>query len=170
MFEGFAEYSKIVVMGPHRSGTTIGALCISDDTGHDLIIQEKFNNSNEIRIRDYMKSKGRLVLQAPGMICMDIFAGMNMSKVLSVCMVRPIEEIQDSSDRAFHKHGRKIGFRPDRSHVEDIYNKWDKYQREGHYPNVIVLPYMILATHRRWVSEKKRRALGKAWHYRRVEI
>ncbi len=96
MFEHLAEHSRIVVTGPQRSGTTIAARMIADDTGHRFVDEEEFGIDNVDQWRALLAEE-RVVVHCPHMLKRILDEA--PSSVFVVLMRRPLGEIRASADR-----------------------------------------------------------------------
>ena len=67
MFENLAVHNKIVVTGPQRSGTRIGAQMIAADTGHQFVDEAEFLIKDSDLFREFLQRDG-VVVQAPHML------------------------------------------------------------------------------------------------------
>ena len=67
MFENLAVHKKIVVTGPQRSGTRIGAKMIAADTGYQFVDEAEFLIKDSDLFREFLQRDG-VVVQAPHML------------------------------------------------------------------------------------------------------
>jgi len=168
MFEHLREYSRILVTGPHRSGTTIAATMIAHDTGHDLVKEEEFFYTRPEAFEClYDADYGPKVMQCPFMACRIHY----YPEALVVWMNRPDQEIYDSISRMTTITDRKIMFHGwfvkefDAYHTdeEDILKikreNWE-LQKER-LPHYIEIDYHTLSEHPLWIPKEKRN-----WHLR----
>jgi hypothetical protein len=65
MFKEFKQYRYVFVTGPQRSGTTICARIIADESGLTYVDEEDFGIHDGLQ--DYLKGKTGLVVQCPAM-------------------------------------------------------------------------------------------------------
>lgn len=106
MFEHLAKYRKILVTGPHRSGTTFAATAIAHDTGHGLI-REELSRFNPRLLRAWLQeSPSPVVCQAP--YAADICH--TFGDVLVVWMVRDVSEIEASQARMRLEDGAPVNW------------------------------------------------------------
>ena len=96
MFEHLAVHSKIVVTGPQRSGTRIGAKMIAADTSHQFVDEAEFLIKDNDLFRQFLERDG-VVLQAPHML-KDVVDDPPPG-IFIVLMRRDLDEIHASADR-----------------------------------------------------------------------
>lgn len=97
MFEYLRPYSKIIVTGPQRSGTTIAAVMIARDLGYYFYPEEQIRVRELWRVERLFNRTGNFVLQAPA-ICRWVhrFSAPDTAIVL---MRRKIKDIIASQER-----------------------------------------------------------------------
>ena len=96
MFEHLAVHKKIVVTGPQRSGTRIGAKMIAADTGHEFVDEAEFLIKDSDLFRQFLESDG-VVVQAPHML-KDVVDDPPPG-IFIVLMRRDLDDIHASADR-----------------------------------------------------------------------
>lgn len=163
----YGKFSKILVTGPQRSGTRIGAKIIAYETGHTYIDENEFEINNCLLFKE-MLSKHNVVLQCPGM-CYNIHSYSD-EDTLIILMVRAIADIIESEERIGWRTGpyseyenygirRKVAKYYRGRNLKPIseikYKFWNDYQKERikHY---VELDYEFLNSHPLWVSKKER--------------
>ena len=164
MFEHLKKFDRIVVTGPHRSGTTICAEMIAADTGFEAVREERFSCRNEGLFRRFMKRAKRVVVQAPAMFW--TLPDVDDGRTAFVLMRRPLDELHASKR---YPPGREVPLKPypeSGDAPESKYKAWDRMELS----NKIEINYSDLALHRLWVPTEKRRALGPKWHHRRTRL
>jgi hypothetical protein len=158
MFEHLAEYSRIAVTGPQRSGTTIAAKMIADDTGHRFVDEEEFGIDDVDQWRAFL-TKERVVVHCPHFLKRIVDEA--PSGVLVVLTRRPLGEIHASANRfgwysADWGNGRELaqfGVTEGDSAVLK-YEYWDSNTRA--FPHLEV-PYASLEAHPRFRGPEIRR-------------
>lgn len=168
MFEHLAEYKKILVTGPHRSGTTIAAAMIAQDTKHLLVLEElSWRPSQNLDMLEFWlrECKWPVVCQAP--YAAD--ACHHWPEVFVVFMVRDVNKIAASKARAKLSDGTPVNFQrmqtiecnkysvdgnfygsaPD---AELKYSMWE--EQKARIKNYLELPYEELSKHPLWLSDR----------------
>lgn len=154
------EYRQILVTGPQRSGTTIGAHVLARE------LQLPYIDEAEIAVDDVGKAfrlyhqSERFVLQAPGLSAYcHLFPG------AVVFMIRDPDEILSSERRIkwkgemaeMNKYFASFG-----RITEVKYNNWKWYQKD--YPGRFELSYASLSYHPLFVpAEKRRQFHSRQW-------
>jgi hypothetical protein len=163
MFEHLAQFPKILVVGPQRSGTRIAAKCIAHDTGHRYADEKELGGGDDLdKARAVLGSDEKLVLQAPGLTyCCSGWGD-------SVCVVmvrRDVTQIVCSQNR--------IGWRCEDTELAKYnrepaqvagaaaltkYQRWEDHQRAkiAHWTEI---QYEDLRAHPLWVDNRE----GWAW-------
>lgn len=168
MFEGLSKYQTIFVTGPNRSGTTIAARMIAQDTGHDLVLEDDFGYSNINRMLAFIHSGyGPLVIQCPFLSHvihdLEYIGDVDMDSSLIVFMHRYRRDIIDSELRANEKNGvdfesvgEKTRYRyhfDGTMHASDLkYEAWEK--QRPFVPNYLDLGYESLRGHPLWIEKR----------------
>lgn len=158
------EIDKIIVSGPQRSGTTICSEIIGHDTGFEVFKEEHIDIDNVVKLKNFVRSEGKKVLQAPGaFVYLDEVSAEN---ILIVIMFRDLDEIYLSQAR--------IKWNGEGNEIEKLHSKGFKdfrYPAEGKYlyyrrelwrklHNVYELNYDDLSHHKLWVPKEKRENFG----------
>jgi hypothetical protein len=125
-------YNAVLVTGPQRSGTTIGARILAHELGYEYVDEMQFGIHNHNRAQEFMK-KGRVVLHAPGLCHVADRFPVTLNYAV-VVMRRPIHEIYASEQR--------IGWRTENGGV-NLRVEQDKYaERFGIYgENIAAIKY-----------------------------
>lgn len=154
MFEHLVQYPRIVVSGPHRSGTTICAEMIAHDTGHRRVLEEDIHFDNFDRM---MALEPPVVVQAPflcyrlhemrdwfGVYMLRDFAGIERE------MQRPTDagdggivlwrKLMASERKRYHTDGNILQVKLD---------NWRDYQR-GQMKGWMEVEYESLRPHSLW--------------------
>lgn len=165
MFESLEQHKKILVTGPHRSGTTFAATAIQHDLrdSHGLIREELCRKSNfDIGKARYwlMEYPGAVVVQAPFLADMcHQFPG-----VFVVFLHRDNVDIARSQQRMYEINGQQVIW----PYIEDAelskyhangaialikYESWQEQKKSiDHY---LELDYESLRAHPLWVDDRK---------------
>ncbi len=156
MFKHLAAYSKIIVTGPHRSGTTIAAKMIAADTGHRLLLEEDCNFC-DAAIDAY---GGPCVIQAP-----FIASTCHQYNAFIVFMMRDVTDIEASQERMINEDGSRVFWPKFEMSIRDKYHTdYEKPVAEITYcnwneqklriPNYLEVNYMDLSTHHLWLDKR----------------
>lgn len=161
MFEELAQYSKIIVTGPQRSGTRICAQMIAADTGHAYLDEgylaeplERYPDS--IHKAKFFLTQGHIVVHAPA-LCARINE-LGAEDTLIVMMKRDVGQIIQSQQRInwnweareLAAYGVKTGV------ISSVkYARW-MAQKET-IPNWREIEYESLRSHPLWVDEEQRK-------------
>jgi len=97
LFEYLSKHKRIVVTGPQRSGTRIGAKMISYDLGYNLIDEREIDIDSLYRLNDMIRLD-KVVIQAPALCRFAHFFGVAQDTAV-VLMVRDIDDIIASQER-----------------------------------------------------------------------
>lgn len=164
----YGIYRAILVTGPQRSGTRIGAKIIAHDTGHAYIDENEFDVRKVELFREVVKGNN-IVVQCPGM-CRTI-EQYSAQDVLIVLMRRAIKDIIASEKRVGWQTGpyseyELYGIRRqvakwyrgrDLKPISELkYRYWDEYQK-AKIMNYIELEYESLSGHPLWIPAASRR-------------
>lgn len=96
MFEHLAEFNQILVTGPQRSGTTICARMVAEDTGHEYIDEAVFNVHRWDYLQGILEAWDKIVVQCPAVAhCIHQVP----DDALVVWMMRPPRDIIASQER-----------------------------------------------------------------------
>jgi len=96
MFENYKKYSKIIVLGAQRSGTTIVSKIIAKELNYICIDETYFEVDNFERFLSLFSLPENMVIQAPGLV--HKITDMPES-ALKLFVIRPINEIIASQER-----------------------------------------------------------------------
>lgn len=163
MFEHMSKHKKIVVSGPQRSGTTICAKMIAEDTGHICLLEETFSGQNFWgdfeNLYKTLIGKSNIVCQVPSL---SPYVHLLPKDVAVVFMIRDISEILASENRiSWQDQKRQLEryFREDGKPSELKYDVWYNYQRPR-ITHCYEVPYNNLKDHPLWVSKENRANFG----------
>jgi hypothetical protein len=173
MFEHLKDFSKILVTGPQRSGTTICAAMIAHDTGHRFVREDEFRNQVSL-LMNLVLGDERLSIQCPAQARWVADFG-SYNDVAVVWMLRPLEEIIASQQRINwqwedEELGKYAGF----IHLdtqEPIASVKLRYWQVFQKPTILhpyEVEYHSLADHPLWIDEETRRN-GK-WGARQIDL
>ena len=172
-------YEKIVVVGPHRSGTTFTCKAFAQTLAYKEIDEAEFKVNDVYLFRELFSEKN-IVLQAPSLTHrIHTLVGKND---LVVFMVRRWSDIVKSVYRkngkisnwvfvdtmyevekhnyflADHKTSQIYAEHVDRnSYYLDITYKMWKYYQSALIPNSIALEYESMSEHPLWLDKEKRK-------------
>jgi len=167
MFEYLKKYSKIIVTGPQRSGTTICSAMIAYDTDYTLIKEESYYKFNYIKFKFILKRFKRIldkennfVIQAPTMC--RFLEEFDSKDIVIIMMIRGIEDIIASQKRVnwkreqceLEKYNKIIG---PISKVK--YEYWNRIQKKK-IKNYFEINYDSLSVHYLWISKELRINFG----------
>lgn len=180
MFEHLRGFERVVITGPHRSGTTVAAEMIAKDTGFEALREEAFGFYDEARFRELLQRRG-VVVQCPALF--DLMPAISDERTAVVLMRRPLEELAASRERMFSPvSGRQLsGDEQNEAQLARLgedggdaaalkYQRWDRWLERGLIHNPVEITYASLAEHPLWVSPEERRRQGKLWHNRRTTL
>jgi len=162
MFEHLANFSKILVTGPQRSGTTICARMIAHDLLYDYLDEEKIGIRNYNHTVEAIRENNYFVLQCPGMSRWVHEIAAEHGPLAVVWMRRDIADIIASQER-IDWDGEDIEKRQYREKQGPIsaikYRFWDTCQRYI-VPTYYEVDYDDLYVHPLWVPTEQREKWG----------
>jgi len=150
----------ILVTGPQRSGTTIAAKMIAQDTGHLLVLEERFGTHDKGRWEKIIEGSHGVVIQCPTM-CRWAHQFGERDDVLVVLMRRDIDDIIASQERIGWRERRElVPYGVDEGPIAAV--KYDYWEREqvGQIRHSLELEYEDLSDHPLWVPKARRRRFG----------
>jgi hypothetical protein len=173
MFEHLKQHKKILVTGPHRSGTTFAATAIQRDLKdtHGLV-KEELCHFQQGGVEHWLSTPNPCVIQAPFVadVCHQY------PQAFIVYMLRNPEDIEKSQWKMTMKNGEKV-FWPkfemvvrgdyhtddySRTIAEIKYDNWQEQKQR--LPNYLELEYESLCEHPLWIAPEHR----KLFHGRQV--
>ncbi|MEL6347391.1 MAG: glycosyltransferase [Myxococcota bacterium] len=180
MFHSLRRFARIIVTGPHRSGTTIAAEMIASDTGFEGVREEEFDFYREDLLRGVL-ARQQVVIQCPALF--DLMPRLSAPDTAIVLMRRPLDELAASRARMFTPVGgrqlsaeeqnqaqlARLGAR-DGDAAALKYALWDQWVAEGTLHNPVEVDYHDLSKHPMWVPADQRRKQGRRWHNRRTRL
>lgn len=166
MFEHLKKWPRILVTGPQRSGTTIAAKMIAQDTGHWFMPEERIGVDSLNRLWHMLRTHHSIVVQAPAMSVFSNLLAASDAGLAVVMIRRDIEEILASQKR--------IGWRwedpeyirlltlPSEplSAAELKYAAWDNFQKECLGPQAYEVEYNSLEKHDLFIAKEGRAGFG----------
>ena len=165
-FTHLKTYSKILVTGPHRSGTTISAKMIASDLGYPPVIEEKSWFGNDIEpLRWWLEGYSKpCVCQAP--FAAHAAHSFN-DDVLVIFMIRDVSDIQQSEQKMMHEGGEPVNWAGIQLTETRLYNTGQigkpismiKYENWEHQkPKIkhwLELSFEDLRSHPMWIEDRK---------------
>ena len=164
MFEDLAGYDYILVTGPQRSGTTIAAKMIAEDTGKLFVSEGHMQDARDEKgaLWHIMHRVRNIVIQCPRMSAyVHEYAAEN---VLVVFMHRELEDIKASEAKigwgdALQR--QRYHAEDDKRHIAQIkWAYWRKVQQDQCW-DTLDLEYDDLADHHLWVRPEHRNWTGQ---------
>lgn len=159
LFEYLKKYKKIIVVGPHRSGTTFTAMAIAKDTKHTFLDEKVIKDVRVRKIDSLHGNYGDFVLQAPYAI--SWIPVLTDKDTCFVLVKRNVDDIEKSVKTSKRANGVKIsepGFSP-----EQAYNIWECVKDFAYH--YIEVYYEDLWLHPDYVSKENR----KNWHHKQID-
>ena len=179
-FSHLRRFKRVIVTGPHRSGTTIAMEMIARDTGFEAVREEQFKYYRSDMLQGLLEREG-VVVQCPALF--DQMPQLSMQDTAIVLMRRPLDEIEASRDRMYAPGtGRQMsGEEQNQAQLARLghtqgdsarlkYALWDSWLANKQLHNPVEIQYADLADHPLWVAPEARRKLGQQWHNRRTSI
>jgi hypothetical protein len=161
VFEYLAVHHRIVVTGPQRSGTRIGARMIAADTGQRFVDEAEFLIKDVGLFREFLQQEG-VVLQAPHML-KDVVDDPPPG-IFIVLMRRDLDDIHASAQRIGWTENfggnttelKKFGLTEGDSAAVK-YDYWDTHEKLAPYTE---LDYKSLQAHPMYVADEQRKNFG----------
>lgn len=180
MFAHLRGYKRIIVTGPHRSGTTIAAEMIAADTGLEAVREEAFLFYREDMLQGLLAREG-IVVQCPALF--DRMPDFSDPDTAIVMMRRPLDELEESRGRMFVP-GSTERFSAEEQNQAQLarlgaaegdaaalkYARWSDWVDSGRIHHPVEVAYDALKSHPMWVTPEQRRSLGNQWHNRRTQV
>lgn len=134
MFEHLSEFEIILVSGPQRSGTTICAKMVAQDTGHAYINEAEYQFHDETAFRAIVTAGGGLVIHCPPM-CHLLHEFANDDGIAVILMRRDIKDIiasQEAINWTAKEEARELAkYKADYGPIALVkYDVWDRLQRD----------------------------------------
>ena len=160
-----AGFTRVVVTGPQRSGTTIAATILSRELGYSLILEEQFRERDIFRFINTLNNLRNCVVQAPALA--SIAHHLTDPDLAIVFMIRDHSEIILSERRidwlSNHDAGERANyFISDGSIPIGVLKTqmWRKFQSCQLGGTGFELDYASLSISPLWVSKERRVNFG----------
>ena len=153
-------FRKILVTGPHRSGTTICSRMLAADlTRHTHVDERDIGVRSLSRLMKQLATNGHDIIHGP---CFSSLVQWMAGDMAVVFMHRPTAEVQRSQDRigwtereAKWQNGQY--FYPEGSSVpNNVYDAWILHQKPMMQVPYFEIEYESLSSHPLWVPKEKR--------------
>lgn len=165
MFEHLKGFDVILVSGPQRSGTTICARMIAQDTGHSLVDESEYQWHDEAHWRQIVQDGEGIVVHCPAM-CHLVHEFGDDERVVVVLMRRDVRAIIASQERISwteREEPRELAkYGADYGPIALVkYEHWDQVQRDR-IPEEqrFEVEYEDLEAHPLWIPREKRVNFG----------
>lgn len=151
------DFTRVIVTGPQRSGTTIAARILAAELGLPCLLEEAFGTVNVASFFRLLDSEPRFVLQAPSMAALCHY----VESAAVVFMIRDVADIIRSQERVgWDVHE---AFERERYFVEAAvpaaalkYSVWCRFQKQRLGSRAFELDYESLREHPLWVEPQLR--------------
>lgn len=162
--DDLADFDKVLVSGPQRSGTRITTKIISEDLNYHYIDEENIHIQSVARINFFIDKFKKFVLQCPALSCE--IESFSRKDVAIVFVVRDVDDILESQKRVIHQSvgpdseqslWYKAKFGVDNEIPSPIakYKVW-RFQKKN-IINPFELDYNSLSDHELFVPKEKRK-------------
>lgn len=169
------KYSRVLVLGPQRSGTNIAAKILAHESGYPLFSERQFGESSCVidkppthseKLEDFMQTEPSYVLQSP--VLTYTAQTLDVSDAIVCFISRPILEIEDSrtssdwpgAEREWRKYQASF---PEMTEDLSAVNlatvqvkTWKEIQKEQMKLPFIELTFSDLQNHPLWVQKTER--------------
>lgn len=162
MFEDLKKYRYVIVTGPHRSGTTILAHMIANDTNKTFLDEANIYHSYVRYVPQLLREEDDIILQAPYILPWSPV--ITRQDLLFVLCVRDVNEIRVSIMNSKIKSGKKISM--PRFSPEQAYWLWKQIKPLLH--NTMEVHYKSLSQHPFWIDKERRQS--SSWHHKQIDI
>lgn len=161
-YDRIKNFSKILVTGPQRSGTTIAAYILANNLGYKFFPEEEIRTSRIDKLFSLFETQDNFVLQAP---CMSPYCHLikNDPKACVVFMIRNHHDIHASMVRVgWNLAGDELKryFKDTGDIVNVTYWIWDHYQKKELEDKAIELRYDQLENSEYYVPKEQRKIFG----------
>ncbi len=160
MFEWLADFDKVLVTGPQRSGTRICAKMIAHDTGYEYVDENDLHMDSLYWLCSFLHYREHIVVQCP-VLCRHVHM-FGADDTAIVLMRRSVEDIVASQKRIGWSWEWLELARYDRSDgviAKVKYRFWEERQRER-IQHAFEIEYESLAGHPLWVPKPVRRGFA----------
>jgi hypothetical protein len=149
------KFSRILVTGPNRSGTTISGRILAHELGFTFYPEERITAGDVRQFIYLFCTEENFVLQAPGMC--HVAHELNHPKSAVIFMLRNPEDIRASEMRiGYHWTDGSRYFR-DTISAEEQVQLFKKYQAKNLKRRVFYLHYEDLQEHALFIEKKLRK-------------
>lgn len=154
-----SRFRVVVVTGPQRSGTTIAARIIAEESGMRYVDEDEYGTKDVTAWKRLIAEGDKLVIQSPAM-ARWVHEVARADDVMVVWMERPLGDIlrsqkrigwNDATERVKYKDCE--GYHDDAPVAQIKYRFWTVYQR-GLVQHAMNLRYDDLTGHRLWMTER----------------
>jgi len=156
MFQHLKTYSKILVTGPQRSGTTICSHMIAHDTGFQHVDEIDFHVRDRATFDTFIYSKEPSVIHCPAMAYIIHEYG-SIDNLLVVWLIRPLNEIKASQKRiGWGEIKERINYKAleDKRHIAQIKRQWWQDKQRLLCDNWLEVQYRSLQQHELWIEDR----------------
>jgi hypothetical protein len=160
VFESFAAFERVIVTGPHRSGTRICAKMIAYDTGFEFVDENDIGLDSSLQLWSLFDNNRHFVVQCPALCRYVHLFGIDDTAI--VLMRRNVKDIIASQERIGWRWEWLELARYDRldgAIAEVKYEFWGKNQR-AQIKHAFEVEYESLSRHPLWVPQPLRRDFG----------
>lgn len=155
--EGLEQHDVILVSGPQRSGTRIGAKILAHELGYEYVDENDIGIDSLNRLCHAITNLNKVVIQCPALArYVHLLAS---ERVAAVFMIRDVRDIIASQERIGWKSVLPELLRYDRTEGEPCIAKyafWQQVKGEHCYS----LEYESLSGHPLWVDKELRKNFG----------
>lgn len=165
LFEHLTEFNVILVSGPQRSGTTICAKMVAQDTEYTLVDESEYTYHDESHWQKIVKKGNKIVVHCPAM-CHLLHKFADDERVAIVFMRRDLRDIIASQERigwTEREEPRELAkYKADYGPIALVkYEFWELRQAELFPPERrFEIEYESLAEHPLWVPAEERVNFG----------
>lgn len=158
MFEDLARHPRIAVTGPQRSGTTVAAQAIAQDTGHRFVDEFEFDAFDVGAWLRTLFSGEKVVVQCPHMF--RYLVDLKSPEIFVVLMRRSVDDIRRSAERVGW-HDDLEGTRRELelfglTEGDPAAVKYEYWQSRGKTPHHAEVAYESLAGHALYIPAGRR--------------
>ncbi|MCK5776468.1 MAG: hypothetical protein KAH25_09835 [Bacteroidales bacterium] len=161
-------FKRILVTGPHRSGTTFAGAALASDIGVNFYPEENIRGGSLVLFNAFNRTHKQYVIQAPGLsvnchkvdVDLVVFMQRNLPDIMDGMRILRSEVIQYELKRIEEMYGAeyaKLGLPLAKLAV------FTQIQQPL-IDNTFILDYESLDNHKLWVPEDER----KNWHIRQL--
>lgn len=155
-----ANYNKIVVTGPQRSGTRITTKIIAYDFGHKMVDEMRLKISSLHKFSEVMIENTKMVVHCPALS--SIVHLIDFPDTVVVFCFRDHQDIKKSQDRIGWRHDTIerakyfVAEDDEREQYEVKYQCWEKFQKPKMKVDFFEHQYNSLVGHELWINKELR--------------